>query len=64
LIDLQVLVQNLPASVNFDKISTMAKACGSVMAIKINRYGSRRSVPDPDQKPWKKKKNFLVDFKV
>jgi hypothetical protein len=38
LIELQVLVQNLPASVNFDKISTMAKACGSVMAIKINRY--------------------------
>jgi hypothetical protein len=60
LIDLQVLVQNLPASVNFDKISTMAKACGSVMAIKINRYVEpvfriRR------KKTWKKKN---ADFEV
>lgn len=34
--DKKVLVQNLPASVNFDKISAMAKACGSVMAIQVH----------------------------
>jgi hypothetical protein len=58
-----VLVQNLPASVNFDKISTMAKACGSVMAIKINRYVEvvfRIRI----KKLGRRKNLFFVDFEV
>jgi len=32
----KVLVQNLPASVNFDKISQMANKCGPVVAIQVH----------------------------
>jgi len=33
---LKVLVQNLPASVNFDKLSSMSASCGPVKGIQVN----------------------------
>jgi len=38
--ELKVLVQNLPSSVNFDKLSSMSASCGAVKGI----------VVQPDQK--------------
>jgi len=48
--DKKVLVQNLPISVDFERISQMAKRCGNVVAIQIHSQDKSAVVEFSDPK--------------